>query len=88
VHSKLLQLEHNHCHKQLEHSSWLLLEHSKLARKLFRKRLEHSKLLQLEHNHCHKQLEHSSWLQLEHSMKLQLEHSTLAQRCNRSRDCS
>lgn len=59
-----------------------------MAQQLFRKRLEHSMSLQLEHNQFHKQLEQSSLLQLEHSMKLQQEHSTLAQRCIRSRDCS
>lgn len=48
-----------------------------MARWLFRKRLEHSRL--------------GRWLyrkQQVHSMKLQQEHSTLAQRCIRSRDCS
>lgn len=45
VHSMLLQLEHSslvqlldrsHCHNQLEHSSWLLLVHSRLAQRCIR----------------------------------------------------
>ena len=68
---------------QLEHSKLLQLEHNHCH-----KLLEHSKLLQLEHNHCRKRLGLSKSLRLEHSMKLQQEHSTLAQRCIRSRDCS
>ena len=50
MHSKLLQLEHNHCHKQLEHSSWLQPEHSSLVHMHYRRLLEHSSLLQLEHS--------------------------------------
>lgn len=36
-HSRLVQLlDHNHCHNQLEHSSWLLLVHSRLAQRCIR----------------------------------------------------
>ena len=48
-----------------------------MAQQLFRKRLEHSRLARKLYRK-----------QQVHSMKLQQEHSTLAQRCIRSLDCS